>query len=117
MGYISSEFFRSVQKREKAASTYIGKGVAIPHGSTKFVERPIISVAILKEPILWNDGELADFIFLLALKPNHTFSIQSQVMKFYTVLSSLMDNDRKLNDAKNIKSKTEFADYMNRLTQ
>ncbi|MDD3231712.1 MAG: PTS sugar transporter subunit IIA [Oscillospiraceae bacterium] len=117
MGYISSEFLGSVQKREKAASTYIGKGVAIPHGSTKFVVRPIISVAILKEPILWNDGELADFIFLLALKPNHTFSIQSQVMRFYTVLSNLMDNDKKLNDAKNIKSKTEFADYMNRLTQ
>lgn len=116
-GFVSKGFLDSVLDRERVASTGIGKQVAIPHGSTKFIVRPIISVAILKEPILWNDNEWVDLIFLLALKPDGALHMKSQIMKFYSVLSTVFDDEKSLNYAKSIGNPKEFADYMNRLTE
>jgi transcriptional antiterminator/mannitol/fructose-specific phosphotransferase system IIA component (Ntr-type) len=117
-GYVLKGFLNSVLKRENRSSTNIGKHVAIPHGSTKFVIRPIISVALLKKPIIWNENEWVDLVFLLALKQDDTFSTKSQMMKFYSVLTTLIDDENclKYTKAKEICDRDGFADYMNKLT-
>lgn len=115
-GYVAKGFLDSVLEREKITSTEIGKQVAIPHGATKFVVRPIISVAILKDPIPWNKQNAADLIFLLALKPDSALHMKAQIMKFYSVLVTLTDDEMRLKYAKSIKSKEQFAYYMNQLT-
>lgn len=116
-GYVAKGFFNSVLEREIVTSTEIGKQVAIPHGSTKFVVRPIISVAILKKPVIWNNNEPADLIFLLAIKADPSLHVKAQIMKFYSVLGSLTDDDAKLKRTKSIQDPKKFASYMNQLTE
>jgi PTS system mannitol-specific IIA component len=45
--------------REKEISTYIGEGVAIPHGTLAgraFVRRDALAVVRFAEPVEWGDG-------------------------------------------------------------
>ena len=116
-GYVLPGFYESVLQREKVASTQVGRHIAIPHGSTHYVVRPIIAVAILKNPILWDGQDAADFVFLLAIQPDSPLHMKPQMMKFYKVLSTLIDDEKTLNEVKKITDRQEFADYMNHLTQ
>lgn len=116
-GYVTKDFLNSVMERETVTSTDIGKQVAIPHGSTKFVIKPIISVAILKKPVAWNETETVNLIFLLALKQDSMLYMKDQLVKFYSMLVTLTEDDAKLKYAKNIHDKKQFACYMNQLIE
>ncbi|ARP49568.1 hypothetical protein B6259_00845 [Ruminococcaceae bacterium CPB6] len=116
-GYVLPGFNESVLQREKAASTQVGRRIAIPHGSTRYVVRPIIAVAVLKNSIPWDRQDTADFVFLLAIQPDSLLHMKPQMMKFYKVLSALIDDEKTLNEVKKMTDRQEFADYMNHLTQ
>lgn len=66
--YVSEGFMLSVYKRESVGATWLEGGIAIPHGSTKYVNKPSIVIAKLKRPIYWEDGMKADLIFLIAMR-------------------------------------------------
>lgn len=68
-GYIKEGYIESALQREKIASTEAGHGVAIPHGSPEYVNQAQIPMAILKEPIKWNE-EMVDIIFLICITDN-----------------------------------------------
>jgi activator of the mannose operon, transcriptional antiterminator len=65
-GFVSPEYKESAMRREWLSSTAIGGGIAIPHGSTEYIQRSGIAVARLKEPIEWG-GEPVWLIFLFAM--------------------------------------------------
>lgn len=67
-GYVKDEFMLSVYKREAIGATWIEGGIAIPHGYTKHVTKPSITIATLKKPILWEKDLKINIIFLIALK-------------------------------------------------
>ena len=115
--YVLPGFYESVLQREKVASTQVGRRIAIPHGSTRYVVRPIIAVAVLKSPIPWDGQDAADFVFLLAIQPDSPLHMKPQMMKFYKVLSTLIDDEKALDEVKKMTDRQEFADYMNHLTQ
>jgi PTS system nitrogen regulatory IIA component len=46
---------RILSEREKLGSTYIGHGIAIPHGRVAGLKEPIISLISLKNPILCSE--------------------------------------------------------------
>jgi mannitol/fructose-specific phosphotransferase system IIA component (Ntr-type) len=57
---------KAVQDRERAAATYLGKGVAMPHARLPGLEKPIVVVANSPGGILIEGGqERAQLIFLL----------------------------------------------------
>ena len=59
---------RILAEREKLGSTYIGHGIAIPHGRVTGLTEPIISLISLKNPILFsakNSHEVQLFFGLL----------------------------------------------------
>ncbi|QEY34868.1 PRD domain-containing protein [Caproiciproducens galactitolivorans] len=115
-GYVSEGFIQSVLYREKSSSTEFGWGVALPHGDVKYVIQPIISVAVLKQPIKWDNVDEVDTIFLLALDSNSAAN-NLQVKNFYTILSTMTDSSDVLEKGKEMLDEQKFADYMNALTK
>jgi len=54
-GYVSQAFLTDVYRRELAGATALEGGVAIPHGSSQYVQRPALVIATLAEPVAWGD--------------------------------------------------------------
>lgn len=68
-GCVIPEYIDSMLEREESMSTYIGNGVAIPHGEFKnlgLVNRTGISVLQVPEGIEWEDGERAYLVVGIA---------------------------------------------------
>ncbi|MGG4095850.1 BglG family transcription antiterminator [Paenibacillus lautus] len=66
-GYVETGYTESVLDRENMSATTIGGGIAIPHGSPKWVKQSCIVIVTLKQPITWGT-EKVELVFLLAVK-------------------------------------------------
>ncbi|MDF9825789.1 transcriptional antiterminator/mannitol/fructose-specific phosphotransferase system IIA component (Ntr-type) [Breznakia sp. PF5-3] len=64
-GYVKKEFYDSVISRTKISSTYVARGIALPHGAKDAVISSVIIMINLKNQIKW-DGEDTDFVILVA---------------------------------------------------
>lgn len=60
------DFLREVMKREQIEATGYGRGVAFPHGRTRYLEKPAIVIARLAHPIRYPsiDEEPVQLLFL-----------------------------------------------------
>ncbi|WP_275399976.1 PTS sugar transporter subunit IIA [Enterococcus faecium] len=65
--YVEPEFVDSVLERDRHSSTRVAPFVTIPHGNPLYVKHSMISIATMKEPILWH-GEQIRIVLLLAIK-------------------------------------------------
>ena len=65
-GCVQPEYFSSVMERIKTASTYVARGIALPHGAKAFVLRSNILIIQLEQPIDWDD-EQADLVILVSI--------------------------------------------------
>lgn len=106
-GYVRKEFINTALEREKITSTYIGKGVAIPHGEDNLVIKPAVSVITLEEPIDWW-GEDVDVVFYLALHFTNSQYTKSFFKEFY----NMMDNPELLKRIKEAKSSLEISEIL-----
>lgn len=109
-GYVNEGFCRDVLDREEWGSSYIGKNVAVPHTSEpKNLVRPIIGIAILKNPMEWDDG-VVDVIFILALGTEH----KKLFLELFNIIkeTDLIDKIKSLDNAKLIIQ--EVLDYANK---
>jgi tellurite resistance protein TerC len=69
-----------VQQREATMSTYLGKGLAVPHGRLGDLDRPLLAFARSDEGIaLDSTNERAELIFLL-LTPSRMARIQPRLL-------------------------------------
>ncbi|MEG6566559.1 sigma 54-interacting transcriptional regulator [Thermoanaerobacterium saccharolyticum] len=107
-GYVDEKFILSVYKRESMGATWMKGGIAIPHGDTKYVTKPAIAIAKLKEPIYWEGDFKTDLIFMLALKED----AKDYMLDLYKVLS----NEAILKDLEKAKSKEEIKEIIIRNT-
>ncbi len=81
-GFIGPDFVESMLAREQVADTYLGKGVAIPHGLPK--DREMIrctGIAVLQVPggVVWQQGELATIIVGIAARNDDHLGILSNL--------------------------------------
>ncbi|WP_422448278.1 BglG family transcription antiterminator [Thermoanaerobacterium sp. DL9XJH110] len=83
--YVEPDFVKAAQQREKITSTYIGRGVAIPHGEDRFVIKPTVAVITLKAPVEWW-GKQVDLVFYLALRFNTSKYTKAFFKEFYEML-------------------------------
>ena len=67
--------------RESKTTTTIGNGVSLPHGSPTAVNESKVGIAILKNPIMW-DNEQVQVVFLLAFRLSTRDEI-SRIQMFY----------------------------------
>jgi transcriptional regulator with AAA-type ATPase domain/transcriptional regulatory protein LevR len=66
-GNVKPEFLLSVYKREGLMTTYLKGGIAIPHGDTELVTKPVIYITKLAKPVNWDGTNTVDVVFVLAL--------------------------------------------------
>ncbi|HMA60525.1 MAG TPA: PTS sugar transporter subunit IIA [Halanaerobiales bacterium] len=68
-GYVEEEYLEAMQEREKDVSTYMGNGVAIPHGtneSKKYIKSTGISFVQIPEGVDFGEGNIAKLVIGIA---------------------------------------------------
>ena len=73
-GCVTSEYVTQMQEREKIVSTYLGNGIALPHGtneSKEFVLRTGLAVAQFPDGVPWGDEPAHLVIGLAATSDEH----------------------------------------------
>ena len=78
-GLISKEGSKSVFKREEMSTTELGNMVAIPHAMSNDSEEAVVSVMILKKPILWENEKVQ--VVLYSMYQSHNTNMWEVVFK------------------------------------
>ncbi|SEO57593.1 activator of the mannose operon, transcriptional antiterminator [Amphibacillus marinus] len=100
-GFVAKDYAHQALLRERAASTAIGGGIAIPHGDPSLVEQSAIAVATLRKPLDW-DGERVSLVFLLAIRPDSRVNRR----ELYQRLTVLAEQHSVVNQLVQITNKT-----------
>ncbi len=98
-GYVTEEFYESTLSREKISTTYALNGVALPHGYSRWVKKPVIAVITLERPLDW-DGYYTDMVFVCAL----SLGVEEGDRKIFEEMYML------LNDRETLRRVKECAD-------
>ena len=96
-GAVEPEYVDAMLDRERSVSTFMGNGLAIPHGTNEAkdrIRRSALSFVRYEEPIDW-DGEEARFVVGIAGIGDEHLEILSRI----AVIFSDEDEVRKLLDA------------------
>ena len=67
--YEKEDILFIVDQRESIHSTFVGHGVAIPHGRSSIVDRSVIALGILDNTIEWSEGSQLTKIVVLLISP------------------------------------------------
>ncbi len=76
--YIKAGYIDSMLSREKVANTYLGNGIAIPHGLPKdrdLILRTGIAVLQIPEGVEWNKGETVHLVVGIAARSDEHLGI------------------------------------------
>jgi transcriptional antiterminator/mannitol/fructose-specific phosphotransferase system IIA component (Ntr-type) len=107
--YAAEGFVESILGRERKSSTYIGKGLAIPHSKTEFVKRSKIAVIRLKNPMIYKH-EMIDTIFILCIKMEGYDMAANVFGQFYEML----DDDSQIEELKKADSPKKINEILRR---
>lgn len=103
LGYVSDEFEKSVTAREKSTPTDIGRGFAVPHGMSEFVNHSVAAFASLDTPIEWSGkGAEADLIFLVAFDLDEDEEVRKKIIGFYKSIVTFMEDGRRCNELRKL---------------
>ena len=81
-GYVEEPYLLGMRKREEDITTYIGNGIAIPHGMNEFIKyinKSGIVVAQYPNGVDFGDGNIAYIIIGIAGKNNDHLDILSKI--------------------------------------
>ena len=70
-GYIAPGYVESMLKREEVANTFLGAGVAIPHGMVEdrhHIHHTGVAVVQFRDGVAWKDGDQAQLVVAIAAK-------------------------------------------------
>lgn len=112
-GYVTEKYLNTILKREETVSTYIGNGVAIPHGNAAFVNDSKVAVAFLDEEIVWNEEEQekVNSVFLLAFRIENLDN-SKQVQLFYRIFLELIKTDESIKGLRNMSSQELYKYFV-----
>ncbi len=85
--YMQPGYIDSMLAREKVANTYLGNGIAIPHGLPKdrdLILRTGISVLQLPEGLQWNRGETVYLVVAIAARSDEHLGILANLTNVLT---------------------------------
>lgn len=109
-GYVAPAYIDGMLGREETMSTYIGNGVAIPHGELEdreYIYSTGLSVLQLRDGIEWEPGEVARLIVgIAATEDEHLI-----------VLSNLADVLEDSEDAEELATTDDAMVIIERLTR
>ncbi|MGH2331716.1 PTS sugar transporter subunit IIA [Thermoanaerobacter mathranii] len=86
------EYVKCVLEREKAYTTGVGNGIAIPHGKSKTVKEAVIVFGKTSDGIEWDslDGKPVNLIFLLGVPEENVNNVHLRIL---SQLSRKLMND------------------------
>jgi len=110
-GYVQKEYIQSMLEKldTQSFATYIGNGVAIPHGmseGSKYVVDTGISVIQVPEGVDWNEEKAYIIVGIAANSDDHM-----------NVLASLADAIEDIEDAKKLWKETSVDKIFNLLSE
>ena len=79
-GHIAPGYVESMLGREGQANTYLGNGIAIPHGMQKdreLIHQTGVSVVQLPDGVEWNEGQTVRIVVGIAAKSDEHLGILS----------------------------------------
>ena len=107
-GYVTEDYFTSMMDREKALSTYLGSGVAMPHG-TKQGQSMVLKTGfqILQFPagVSWGEGKVACLVVAVAAHNNDHIDVIAD-------LADLFGDEVKTERLRQIKEIKQFLDIL-----
>jgi phosphocarrier protein FPr len=77
-GYIAPEYIDSMLGRERQANTYLGNGIAIPHGMGQdrgLIRRTGVAVLQVPEGVAWNAGETVRLVVGIAARSDEHLQV------------------------------------------
>jgi mannitol/fructose-specific phosphotransferase system IIA component len=81
-GYVAPEYVDGMLAREEVVTTYLGNGVAIPHGQYEnrgLIHHTGISVLQLPDGVEWADGEAVHLVIGIAAIDNEHINILANI--------------------------------------
>jgi mannitol/fructose-specific phosphotransferase system IIA component len=81
-GYVAPEYIEGMLAREEIMTTYLGNGVAIPHGQYEnrgLIHYTGISVVQLPDGVEWSDGEAVHLVIGIAAIDNEHINILANI--------------------------------------
>ncbi len=109
-GYVSTSFYDTVLEREAATDTSIGNQISVTHGAQSEVIEPKACIAVLDQPIQWNDDEV-DIVFLLGFKMITPEEIK-RIQCFYKEYISIIEKEENLKKIKAMKSNIDLYRFL-----
>lgn len=102
------EFLEALYHREKEGVTGMEDGMAIPHGLSSTVKRPVILFAKLKEPIEYEslDNKPIDKVFMIAVPDNSG----NEHLKIISTLARKLVHPEFLEKLNQVTNKEEFLE-------
>ncbi|MDI3519191.1 MAG: mannitol system component [Caldanaerobacter sp.] len=98
-GYVEKKYIEGMKKREEDITTYIGNGVAIPHGVSeyvKYIKKSGIVIAQYPDGVDFGDGNRAYIVIGIAGKGDEHLNILSKI----ALTCQYEENVEKLKNAK-----------------
>ncbi|MBC1778897.1 BglG family transcription antiterminator [Listeria booriae] len=111
-GYVGEDYLSSIFEREQVVPTYLGNGLATPHPIQADVARTAIAVCICESPVLWNEEEKAQVVFMLAVKNKE----QSQLATTYELISDIVEDPKTMRQLKEVRDFEGLIRILRRLS-
>lgn len=89
-GYVDDNFYEGVMKRESLANTNMNETFAIPHPIENWSSETKVVVAIIDKPLLWNEKDSVQIVFLLAIKQGDQLDIEH----LYDIFIEIVNNTK-----------------------
>ncbi|MEM8860396.1 MAG: PTS sugar transporter subunit IIA [Chloroflexota bacterium] len=92
-GSVEDGYLAGMLEREASMSTYLGNGVAIPHGmheSAQFIKESAVSVLQLPQGVEWEDGEIVHLVIGIAATSDEHIGILSNLAEVVEEEESVM---------------------------
>lgn len=86
--YVDEHFYEGVMKRESIANTNMNETFAIPHPIENWSSETKVVVAIIDKPLLWNDKDSVQIVFLLAIKQGDQLDIEHLYDLFIEIVNN-----------------------------
>ncbi|WP_034431522.1 PTS sugar transporter subunit IIA, partial [Candidatus Contendibacter odensensis] len=77
-GYIDPGYIDSLRQREQVANTFLGSGVAIPHGMIEdrhLIHHTGVAILQLRDGIEWNEGQKAHLVVAIAAQSDEHIAV------------------------------------------
>ena len=86
--YVDEHFYEGVMKRESLANTNMNETFAIPHPIENWSSETKVVVAIIDKPLLWNEKDSVQIVFLLAIKQGDQLDIEHLYDLFIEIVNN-----------------------------